>query len=95
MITHLVFFKLKDRSPEQIAAAVSVLKDMEGRIDGLLSLEVGADIVRSPRSYDIALVAKFASMEALSAYQVHPVHQKVVAYMNQVGESSASVDYES
>lgn len=95
MITHIVLFKLKDRSPESIAATVQVLNDMEGKIDELKHLEVGTDILHSERSYDIALVTKFDSMDALAAYQVHPVHKKVIEHMTQVRESSISVDYES
>lgn len=95
MITHIVLFKLKDRSPEAIAQTVQVLKNMEGKIDELKHIEVGVDVVHSERSYDIALYTKFESMEALGAYQIHPEHQKVIAHMTQVREASASVDYES
>lgn len=95
MITHIVFFKLKDRSEESIARTAAVLRDMEGKIDELKHIEVGIDVLHSDRSYDIALVTKFESMEALQAYQVHPVHQKVIEHMAQVREASASVDYES
>ncbi|AJY73417.1 Dabb family protein [Paenibacillus beijingensis] len=94
MITHIVFFRLKDRSPESVARTAAVLRDMEGKIDVLRYLEVGTDVVHSERSYDIALVSKFDSLEALGEYTVHPVHQKVIAHMAEVRESSVSVDYE-
>jgi hypothetical protein len=95
LITHIVLFKLKDRSPENIEKTAQVLRNMEGKIDELQFIEVGVDVLHSERSYDIALTTKFASMEALQAYQVHPVHQKVVEHMAAVRESSVSVDYES
>ncbi|MFC4808945.1 Dabb family protein [Paenibacillus sp. GCM10023250] len=94
MITHIVLFKLKDGSPENVARTVQVLKNMEGKIDELRSIEVGTDVLHSERSYHIALVTTFDSMEAMSAYQVHPEHQKVIAHMAEVREASASVDYE-
>ena len=81
MITHIVLFKLKDRSEQSIARTVQVLKDMEGKIEELKFLEVGVDIIHSERSYDIALVTKFESMDGLNAYQVHPVHKKVIEHM--------------
>jgi hypothetical protein len=93
MLTHIVLFKLKDRSPENIERTARVLRDMEGKIEELLSIEVGIDVVHSERSYDIALTTKFANLEALQAYQVHPVHQKVVEYIAEVRDSQASVDY--
>jgi aspartate/tyrosine/aromatic aminotransferase len=95
MITHIVMYKLKDRRPESIAVTVGVLRAMEGQIEELQSIEVGTDVLHSERSYDIALVTKFVSMEALDAYQVHPVHKKVVEHILSVREASVSVDYES
>ncbi|WP_373229392.1 Dabb family protein [Cohnella sp.] len=94
MITHIVMFKLKDRTPESIDRTVQVLRNMEGKIDELLHLEVGTDVLHSERSYDIALVTKFESMETLQAYQVHPVHKAVIEHMASVREASVSVDYE-
>ncbi|PZD95918.1 Dabb family protein [Paenibacillus sambharensis] len=94
MITHIVFFKLKDRSRESAERTAQVLRDMEGRIEELKYIEVGLDVIHSERSYDIALVTKFESLEALGAYAVHPVHQKVVEHIKEVSESSVTVDYE-
>jgi hypothetical protein len=95
MITHIVLFKLKDNSPEAVERTVQVLRDMEGKIDELRHLEVGTDILHSERSYDIGLVTKFDSMATLQAYQVHPVHKKVIEHVMTVREASVSVDYES
>lgn len=80
MITHIVMFKLKDRSPESVERTAQVLRDMEGKIEELRHLEVGKDVIHSERSYDIALVTKFDSIEALNAYQVHPVHKSYRAH---------------
>ncbi|QHW34105.1 Dabb family protein [Paenibacillus rhizovicinus] len=95
MITHIVLFKLKDGSPESVAQTVQVLKNMEGKIEELRSIEVGTDVIHSERSYHIALVTRFDSLDALNAYQVHPEHKKVIAHMSEVREASVSVDYES
>jgi len=94
MIKHIVFFKLKDRSPESVATTVAVLRNMEGKIPELLSLEIGVDIIHSERSFDIALVSEVSSLENLQAYQVHPAHKEVIAHINEVKELSISVDYE-
>lgn len=95
MITHIVLFKLKDRSPESVERSAQVLRNLEGRIDVLKSIEVGIDVLHTERSYDIALTTTFDSLEALQAYQVHPEHKKVIAHMNEVRESSVAVDYNS
>ncbi|MFE4713840.1 Dabb family protein [Paenibacillus sp. NPDC056722] len=94
MIKHIVFFKLKDRSAESVEATAVVLRNMEGKIPQLLSIEVGTDIIHSERSFDLALVTTVASLEDLQAYQVHPAHKEVIAYINEVKELSIAVDYE-
>ena len=94
MIKHIVFIKLKDCSPESVATTVAVMRNMEGKIPELLSIEVGADILHSERSFDIALVTLVPSLEGLQAYQIHPVHKEVIAHINEVKELSITVDYE-
>ncbi|MDP4097772.1 Dabb family protein [Paenibacillus sp. P96] len=94
MIKHIVFFKLKDRSPESVAHTASVLRSMNGKIKEVLSLEVGIDMIRSERSFDISLTAVLENLEDLQAYQVHPVHQEIVQHINEVKDVSFAVDYE-
>lgn len=93
MITHIVFFKFKD--PANIAVTRDKLLALQGKIPQLRHLEVGVDVIRSERSYDLALVSKFDNLDDLQAYQVHPDHQEVVKFLGQVKESIVAVDYES
>lgn len=96
MITHIVFFKLSDTSQANVHAFREMLLSMHGKIPQLLHLEVGADVIRSDRSYDLALVTRFASLGDLTAYQVHPYHaETVVPFVKTVAISSITVDYES
>ncbi|OXM87880.1 Dabb family protein [Paenibacillus rigui] len=96
MVTHIVFFKLKDRSPEAIQATAQVLKNMEGKISVLKHIEVGIDELRQERSYDIALTTRFDSFEDLQTYDNHPIHVEVKAHMKQVLDgTSICVDYQS
>ena len=94
MITHVVLFKLKDRSPRSLRKARDVLLGMEGKIPVLRYLEAGIDVLNSERSYDIALITKFDSMDDLQAYQVHPVHLEVAKYIMSAKESAIAVDFE-
>jgi hypothetical protein len=91
----VVLFRLKDRSRKNIEKTREVLASLKDKIDFIRSLEVGVDVIRSERSYDIALVSKFDSLADLDAYRVHPEHVNVVDYIAQVKESSIAVDYES
>jgi predicted GTPase len=95
MITHIVLFKLKARTPEGIEKAREILLSMDGKVEQLRFLEVGTDLIHSPRSADIALVTRFDSLEDLQAYQVHPYHaNEVAAYMRGVSSSVVSADYQ-
>jgi hypothetical protein len=96
MITHIVLFKLADPTPENLAATRNKLLSMDGKIDLLRHLEVGIDVIRSERSYDIALTTRFDTLEDLQAYQVHPYHAgEVIPHMKAVCSSIVAVDYES
>lgn len=95
MITHIVFFKLTNTAPENLEATRAKLLSMNGQIPLLRHLEAGIDVVRSERSYDIALITKFDSLEDLQAYQVHPYHAgEVIPHMKSVCSSIVAVDYE-
>ena len=94
MLTHVVFFKLKDRSPEAIEVTKAVLTNMDGKIPVLRHIEVGTDILHLERSYDIALITKFDSLEDLNVYATHPDHKEVLAHMKTVLEgTSICVDF--
>ena len=95
MITHIVFFKLKDRGISSVEKARDVLMGLKGKVPQLRHLEAGVDVLHSERSYDIALVTRFESLADLQEYQAHPVHLEVAKYMTSVRESAVAVDYES
>jgi len=95
MITHIVFFKLKDPTKEGITAVHDKLLSMQGKIEELRHLEAGVDVIRSERSYDVALLTRFDSLEDLQAYQVHPYHAgEVIPLMKSLCASIVAVDYE-
>jgi hypothetical protein len=95
MITHIVLFKLAEPTPENLTATRKKLLSMDGKIGLLRHLEVGIDLIRSERSYDLALTTRFDSLEDLQAYQIHPYHAgEVIPHMKSVCSSIVAVDYE-
>jgi len=95
MITHIVLFKLTDPNRESVAKTRDKLLSMDGQIPQLRHLEAGVDIIRSERSYDIALITRFDTLDDLQAYQAHPYHAgEVIPYMKSVCSSIVAVDYE-
>jgi len=95
MLTHIVFFKMHDRSPETISKFRDALESMQGKIPQIKQMEVGVNVIESARAYDVALVQKFDSRETMEEYQTHPVHQAVLPTLRELSAGSASVDYES
>jgi len=95
VITHIVFFKLKDPSAANIEDTRKLMETLRGEIPQLRHLEIGADIVRGKRSYDLALVAKFDSMEDLRGYREHPFHVEVAQELVARSKDVAAVDYAS
>jgi len=95
LIRHVVFFKFK---PEVTEAdrddLVARLKALPERVPGILKPEVGADFMKTPRSYHAALVFGFEDRTALGRYQTHPNHVPVVERAKQICESIVAVDYE-
>jgi hypothetical protein len=94
MLTHIVLFKLADPTSNNMEALQEKLVSLNGKVPQLRHIEVGLNVVPSDRAYDVALYTKFDSLEDMDAYQVHPYHQEVVAYVRSVVAGSVSVDYE-
>ncbi len=63
MIRHIVMFKIKDEYKDEIPQLVENFYGMKGKIEGMLDLEAGADILHSERSYDLALITVFENRE--------------------------------
>ena len=70
MIVHLVMWKFKSGAP--LKEIKSRLEGMKGKIGFILDLEVGVDILRSERSWDMSLMVKFSTKKELETYGTHP-----------------------
>ncbi len=96
MLIHIVCFKYKADTAESARRDhVDKLNGLaDAGIPGILSLTVGTDIVRSPRSYDTGLIVRFPDRAALDAYQKHPLHVPVAQHGVGLCEQIVSVDFE-
>jgi hypothetical protein len=94
MLIHIVCFKYKadvdDRARQDHRQR---LKELAG-LAGVVELKVGVDVVRSPRSYDTGVMARFRDRAALDAYQAHPLHVPVVQQGVGLCDSIVAVDFE-
>ena len=94
MIRHIILFKIKDEYKAEIPQLVQNFYGMKGKIEGMLDLEAGQDVLHSDRSYDLALITLFDSMASFQAYQTQPVHLPVKKRMHEVRSASVACDFE-
>ena len=79
MIEHIVLFEvIESTSSEKIEAMIQGLQSLKTEISEVLSLSCGANISDRGDGFTHGLVVRFDSAEALNAYLVHPLHQKLV-----------------
>ena len=97
-IRHVVTWKLAAEDAavraEQAAEVARRLNALEGVVPQLRSISAGANVAYPDANWDVTLVADFASIEELEAYQVHPAHEEDVAYVRSVVASRVAVDFE-
>jgi quinol monooxygenase YgiN len=75
VIQHIVLFRLTEGvSDDVIADLMAHFEALPAAIPEILELEVRRDIVGRPVSSHFGLVSRFADMDALRAYQQHPLH---------------------
>lgn len=91
MLKHIVMYKLKNRDDAE--ALVEKFLGMKGKIDVLLDLHAGVDVVLSGRSFDVCLECVFKDVEDLKKYILHPVHLPVKEFVGNIVEKSHSVDF--
>jgi hypothetical protein len=95
VIRHVVVFKLK---PGVSAARrdewLEVSRRVHAEIDIVRAYSIGVDLLRLPRSYDVAVVADFDSLEDVREYAEHPARLSAVELSRELSEHIISVDFE-
>jgi len=95
MLKHVVLFKFKPETGEtEIADLENRLRALPEIIQDIREFVVGRDVVRSERSYDLALISAFDDLAAMGRYQVHPDHQAVIAKVKALCAGVVAVDFE-
>ncbi len=94
MIKHIVLWKLQEQSKRDNAIkAKSLLEALNGKIPGLIKLEVGIDLVGTENSADIVLYSEFESEQAMADYMKHPEHVKLIPFMKSIRTERFLMDY--
>ncbi|MDO9208232.1 MAG: Dabb family protein [Sulfuricurvum sp.] len=94
MLVHIVMFQFKEENKEaNLIRVKEMLEALPSTIESLKSMEVGIDISRSDRSFDLVLISTFEDQAGLNEYVIHPAHQDVVSVIKEVTSLSKVVDY--
>jgi hypothetical protein len=94
VITHVVMFKFKDPTAENLTRCKALLDGLPPDIEQIENFDVGIDVLRSERSWDLVLVSTFDDLDALERYRAHPRHEAVARHLVEASEVRASVDFE-
>lgn len=94
MIRHICMFKLKEEGKEaNLAEAlkrVEVLRDLPQ----VRRFEVVTNYCEAPESnYELSLIFDFETMDDLNEYQKDPKHLEFGAFISEIRESRACIDY--
>mgnify|MGYP001270420956 CR=1 FL=1 len=99
MIRHIVMFRMKESysETEKLLHANEIKEKLDAlpsKIPVIRQYEVGIDVMRSERSFDVVLTGDFDSLDDLQIYSKHPEHLDVVKIIQQHRDKIAVVDYE-
>ncbi len=99
MLNHIVMWRFKEEAAgktkeENMTTFKSMLENLVGKIDEIVGLEVGTNVILGETASDLVLNSRFKSLEDLNAYNAHPEHQKVLAFGKEVIAERRAVDYE-
>ncbi|TAM04477.1 MAG: Dabb family protein [Pusillimonas sp.] len=99
MVKHIIIWRLKPEAHGNTAAQNALLikqkmEALQGKIPGLLKIEIGLDFVRSETSGDLALYCEFTDRAALDVYRDHPEHKAVFPFIAAARTERMMADYE-
>jgi Stress responsive A/B Barrel Domain len=95
VIRHIVLFKLKvGVTSDDLDRWLEMSRRAHTRIESVHAFSIGTDLMHLPRSYDVAVVADFDSLDDIRAYAEDPEHLPVIELSRELSEHIASVDFE-
>ena len=99
MVKHIVMWKLQESAEgagreENCRKVKEILENLQGKIPGLIKIEVGIHWGGGKDPWDVVLYSELESRDSLQQYQEHPLHQEVLPFVKAVTCDRACVDFE-
>lgn len=92
MIRHVVMWKFKPDTREEMERFLTGLQGLYGVIPQIRAQQVGVNCVEG--NYDAVLISDFDSLEDLETYKKDPRHVAVSALCKTIRTDRVAVDYE-
>ncbi|MDQ2642028.1 MAG: Dabb family protein [Pseudomonadota bacterium] len=94
MLRHYVFIRYAAGTSEaHVAEFCRRMLALREPIPAIHSLEIGRDMLREARSWDVVLIMRFESLQALRTYQQHPLHVSVMQFNQPHVADVGAVDF--
>ncbi len=98
MLRHVVLWTFKESfegsgKADIVAKVTGLLQRCADQIPSIRTFELGQPGEGYEATYDLILISTFDDAAGLQEYIEHPVHQEAVAYIGQVRETRACMDY--
>ena len=96
MVEHVVLIRWTEQaSQEAIANAVTELRGMKSKIEGIVDLSCGTNVSGRAKGYGQGMVVRFVDRAALAAFYPHPEHRRILQnFVNPISADILVVDYE-
>jgi len=99
MIKHIVVWRLKESAHgnskvENARLIKEKFEALNGKIDGMIRLEIGINFNETDERSDVVLYSEFKSRTDLENYQKHPLHQALMPFMREARTERRVVDYD-
>lgn len=94
MIRHIVMWKFKEGTQEEVKKFREGLLALKAVIPEIKSIDLGINCYKKGDNYDAVLVAEFETIQELEIYTAHPQHLEVSEICKAIRVSRVAVDYE-
>jgi hypothetical protein len=88
---HVVLVKLADQNDAE--RCMTAMRSMQGRIDGLVSLDCRRNEIDTTESFDVRLQTRFTDRAAYDSYRTDPVHTEVASLVRSLMTDAATLDW--
>lgn len=95
MIRHICMFKIKEENKKENISEFLKRAESLREIPEIKGFEVVTNSPQTPNTnYDVALIFDFENVSTLNSYQKAPLHLEFGAFVANVNEERACIDYE-